>query len=337
MEKLYVRSEKIVFILAVLMLISTIGLPATTAFSQPASNIDFTIPINEFNIDNVKKHVEKLSSFQSRFTGYPGFYAAAEYIVEQLKEMGVKPYGADEGYYEYFYMTIPYEERCSIKLEDGTKIRAYTLYPNDVNTSPYTSSEEGDELVYVGKGELEDYAGVDVRGKFVLMEFNSFWMFRLAMMMGAKGVIFIEPLDTTQMEALAKIYALPVSFPKLYVRRSDGLLLKKLCEEQGKVKIWIDSYTMWRKVKVANIVGYIPGKIASERPESDEVIILASYYDAWSITPGLAPGATDALGVSVLLEIARILAEHQPYRSVRHVWWGGRSRYIPPDLWQHRL
>jgi len=323
------------FMLTILVLTLVLTITATTTVpSQPYhQSVDFTIPINEFNINNVKKHVKQLSSYQSRFTGYPGFYAAADYIVQQLKEMGVKPYGADGGYYEYFYMTIPYEERCIIKLEDGEEIRAYTLYPNDVNPSPYTSPKEGDKLVYVGKGRLEDYAGIDVKGKFVLMEFNSFWMFRLAMMMGAKGVIFIEPLDTTQMEALAKIYALPVNFPKLYVKRKDGLLLKKLCEERGEVKIWVDSYSMWRKVKVANIVGYIPGKIASERPESDEIIILASYYDAWSITPGLAPGATDALGVSVLLEIARILTKHQPYRSVEILilaghWqslWGARE------------
>ena len=283
---------------------------------------------SKFNFQNIKDNLKILSSFKSRMTGYPGFYKSAEFIASKFKEYGLEPIGEDGGYYEYFNITVPLTFDSYIMLENRTKIEAYPLYPNRINPSPYTSPKEGDELVYIPGFSIKDFKNIDIRGKFVLMEFNSIWMYRIAMTFGAKGVIYIEPLDTTVVEALTKLYNLPVNFPRLYINRSSGLMLKKLCSEKGSIKVWIKSDMRWKKIRVANIVGMIRG---SERP--NEAIIISAYYDSWGIVPGISPGATDAIGISSLLEMANTFSKLRPKRSIIFLaiaghWqalWGARE------------
>ncbi|MEM0119670.1 MAG: hypothetical protein QXJ38_04700, partial [Thermofilaceae archaeon] len=46
-----------------------------------------------------QQEVELLSK-ESRFTGYPGFFKAANYIAQVFRENGIPPYGQD--YFEWF-------------------------------------------------------------------------------------------------------------------------------------------------------------------------------------------------------------------------------------------
>ncbi|MBS7614015.1 hypothetical protein KEJ48_07260, partial [Candidatus Bathyarchaeota archaeon] len=42
--------------------------------------------LSSIKMENVMKHVEFFSSFESRMTGYPGFYKASEYIAKEFNK-----------------------------------------------------------------------------------------------------------------------------------------------------------------------------------------------------------------------------------------------------------
>jgi len=308
-----VRDHRFLVCMLVILLlaISSLDLTIKVEGQVSESNIDFKVISEKISKEEITRHLKFFSSLESRVSGYPGFFKAAEYIVSKFKEYNVTPYGMDEEYYEYYNITVPMDLGSSIKLANGEVYDAYSLWPNYVNPSPYHSPAEGDLLVDVGYGEFKDYRE-DMSGKWVLMDFNSRWYFRIAMALGAKGVIYIGRNETSRIEALQKLYEVPVYFPRLYVEEDVGEKLRSLCKAEGKVKIWVNSDIEWQNIRVPNIVGFIQGI----GPGKDETIVLSAFYDSWSLVPALSPGATDALGISVLLEAARVMSQNRPQRSL---------------------
>jgi len=274
----------------------------------------FTKAIESINITEIQNHVYYLSNLGSRVSGYEGNIKASEYIVEKFREYGVQPYGADEDFFEYFNITVPIDHGSFIILEDGSKVDAYMFWPNLVNPCPYQSPPEGDELVYIKTGDVTEYENINVRGKFILMDFNSRWFFRIALANGAKGAIFV-PSDLSLInrpDAEQKILFTPVAFPRLFVLPEDGIKMIRMCE-LNKSKVFIYANMTWETKTVRNIIGYIQG---SDPELSNEIIVISAYYDSWSVIPKLSPGATDSLGVAVLLNLARFLAKNPPLRSI---------------------
>ncbi|MCC6005890.1 MAG: hypothetical protein LM590_16250, partial [Thermofilum sp.] len=69
------RESRLVAIAVIAL--ALVALVLAPARAQPAAK-----PLLEgLNLEEVKAHVEALSSFGSRFTGYPGYYRAVEYVV----------------------------------------------------------------------------------------------------------------------------------------------------------------------------------------------------------------------------------------------------------------
>jgi len=303
------------------------------ALSEPSmgSSISphgFDVLLDNINKTSIMEHTQFFSEVDSRVTGYPGFYKAADYIVEKFDEYGIQPYG-EEGYLETFNVTVPIDGGSWVAFENKTfKIRAYPLWPNLVNPSPYESPPEGDRVVYVGGKDLEDFQNVDVKDKFVIMDFSSSWMFRFAAIYGAKGVIFIQADPFTRAEAEQKLLLIPLNFPRILIPYNETSNFLRAAAKSE--RIYVKSNITWESMPVSNVVGYIKGR----DPElSKEAIVISAYYDSWSVAPSVSPGATDALGISCLLEFARYLAENPPKRSVILValaghWeslWGARE------------
>lgn len=334
------RLNRLIALLAVLVITLSYFTAEVATGQVPTTPRGFNTVIESIDVANLMDHVRFLSN-RSRFTGYSGFFEAADYIASKFQEYGLKPYSGNT-YFEYFDVTTPIEHDTFLVLEDGRRIKAHMLYPNLVNPSPYVSPENGDTLIYLGNGELEKFEGADVRGKFVLMDFASRWYFYIAMAAGAKGVIFV-PEDMGMVirpEAEQKEVLFPVLFPRLYVRQEDGgLELLKLARNAGRagIRIQVHANMTWESVRVPNVVGYIEGR---DPTLSRQIIVISAYYDSWSVVPALSYGATDSLGVADLLELARFLSEHRPKRSVLVValaghyqgLWGAREfveRHFP--------
>jgi len=306
------------FLLTLIVLLVSVQFLSIPVSAQPqVEQISFDVVSSFFREgdgnDRIQDHVKYLGGLGSRVSGYPGFFEAADYIANYLEGIGVQPYG-DEGFYENYYVTVPMDWGANITLADGMVFNTSMCWPNFVNTNSYTSPPEGDRVIYVGRGEIDDFDGKDVSGKFVIMDFNSKWFFRFAIMFGAKGVIYNMGTETLRGEAFSKIYYQPIKFPRyLLSQRDSSKMIDYLDENDGEARIWIRSKMTWERVIVPNIIGLIEG---SDPDLRNEYIALCAYYDSFSIFPSTSPGATDSIGPSVLLELSRFLVENRPKRSV---------------------
>jgi Zn-dependent M28 family amino/carboxypeptidase len=127
-----------------------------------------------FSADEIRKHVTFLADdkLEGRDAGTPGHEAAARYVAEQFVALGLKPGGDDQGWYQQVSLAeYGLNERHPATLRIG---RHSFANGEDVLIAPSprfgseTQSVSGD-AVFVGHGLEDDYAGMDVRGKFAVM------------------------------------------------------------------------------------------------------------------------------------------------------------------------
>lgn len=276
---------------------------------------DYNLVVESVNLTRIKNHMSYLSSFSSRVTGYPGCEMAAEYIRAVFESFGLK---VQE---QYFNATVPVDLGSFIILPDGKIIQAFSMWPNLIQTSCTPPDGLEGPLIYVGRGELTDFDGKEVENSIVLMDFDSGKNWMIAAKLGAKAAIFMETPYMSRSEAYEKMSITPINFPRLYVSQTDGEYLKTLAN--NRVPIKIHAKMMWQLKTVRNIIGVIEG--ASIR---DEIIVVSAYYDSWSITPALAPGADETAGIASLLELANLLSRNPPERTIWLVALTGHWQFL---------
>jgi len=111
-----------------------------------------------------------------RGVGTPGNAAAAAFVEERMKALGLRAGGEGGGFLQ------PFEAPVGAKLRPGREVNALSLAGRAVELSsswqPFTFSDDGvaqGELVWAGYGitapalGYDDYAGLDVKGKVVLV------------------------------------------------------------------------------------------------------------------------------------------------------------------------
>jgi len=303
--------SKFYLCLVIITLLYAATFPVIASSPSKASTIQYVRVIEEFSLDNVKEHVEALSNFGTRVTGYEGYYKATNYIVEHLKKYA-------QVYLHEYEIVVPIDKGSYLRIEDINKtIRIYPLWPNLVETSPVPEGEiENLRLVYVGDGDPSRLS-VNVNNTVVLIDFNSGYNWIKLAALGAKAFIFIQPYETTSYEALSKQVLIPLKVPRFYISREDAIYLRRLLS-RGEVRVSLTSSFRFETKKVYNILGVLKGT-----GEVNETIILGAHYDTWSIAPSVAPGAEDAIGAAFLLELARILNKIGTYRSVCFLFVSG--------------
>jgi Zn-dependent M28 family amino/carboxypeptidase len=124
-------------------------------------------------------HIKVLADdkFEGRDTGSRGEREAQRYAVEQLKNAGAEPAGVD-GYYQpvKFVSRQIVEKDCSLTLIRDGKREPLTLVEDAIiSTRIMPAPEVEAPLVFVGYGlkvpenNYDDFAGVDVRGKIIVI------------------------------------------------------------------------------------------------------------------------------------------------------------------------
>ena len=142
------------------------------------------VALETINPDHIRWHVRYLSHdlLEGRGTGQRGGDIAAEYIATQFAEYGLKPAGDHGTYMQKVPLvgitTLP-ETQFSVIPKQGETIN---LKPLDeyvaFDQTQQPLSDVDAEIVYVGYGieapeyNWDDYKGVDVRGKVLLMLVN---------------------------------------------------------------------------------------------------------------------------------------------------------------------
>lgn len=297
------------------------------------------------NIDlrSIQDHLRFFSSLESRVSGYPGADQAAYYIRDTFRSSGLR-----DVMFQEFEVLVPVTHSAELTLpETGERLKIYPLWPNSVRVSSLPDEGLAGELVYVGYGEIEDFDGVDVKDSIVLMEFNSGTNWIHAANLGASAIVFIESKDATRSEAEQKLLSTPVQIPRFWLPRADAewlvqqrlgmtmlddsmrfgrddpLIISFLLDKGKTIPVVVHADVRWERRVAKNVLGYVEGV----DPElKKEIVVIHANYDSMSIVPDLAPGAEQAVGISVLLEMAKAYELYPPKRSVLFLATAGHGQ-----------
>lgn len=319
-------------------------------------------------------YVKELASekYEGRLTGTPGYNAGAAWVISRFQEWGIAPAGDNGTYLQAFPnpYTLVFRD-CEVSLHLPVKsgaIRKFYRYEDEfIPGGTSGSGEVTAEVIYVGYGitasELgyDEYKGLDVRGKIVLMEREvpvspddnpelfkkwrpySFHQYKLenAFNHGAKGMLYnygpiCNPNNSYRAgfvyshvgdAVMADLFTGTGRTPKDTVE-----IIRKTLKPQsfatGKT-FTIRNTTEHHPEGIGyNVVGLIPG---SDPMLKDEVIILGGHLDHLGRCYELMPGANDnASGVAVIMGVADAMARCpvKPRRSVMFLLFGAEEQAV---------
>jgi len=268
----------------------------------------YSLPIDEnqgftLSPNSIFQKVAYISGFDSRVTGYPGYYNATYYIKSFFENLGL------EIIEQKYRVLVPIDRGSYIEVADSSsseKLSIYPLWPNLVQVS--SGIIEG-RLVYARGESLEDFDGKDLEGAIVVMDLASSgdrWID--ALNFGANAVVFVGG-ECNRYQAMQKLLLTPLYAPRAYAPGDAGSRLVELATRGLRAKLVVNM--SWEEVEAENVVGIIKG---AKIP--DEAIVVTAHYDSFSIVPALSPGSDEASSVAVLLTLAEFYARGKPDRTL---------------------
>lgn len=266
---------------------------APTAVPTRAPTAAPTVPLPQGAIDaahfdaaRAYVHVQALAGgIGSRVAGTEGARRGAEYVRSQFQSYGLAV--------EVQTFPVRSFEQKALRL---------------AVTAPQARAMEADALIYSpsgqvtaalvaapNQGRVQDYQGIDVKGKIVLVRRGDFLLSekaRFAASQGAAAVIIYN----SEPQGFTGTLRDQVTIPAVAVSGDSGAMLLDMLR-QGPVTISLDLQTEIAEREGRNVI--------ARRPGSDRVLIFGGHMD--SVPAG--PGANDnASGTAVVLELARVLA-----------------------------
>jgi hypothetical protein len=309
--------------------------------------------------------------FAGRLTGHPGFTAAARWSAARFRDWGLKPFDPKTGYLQPFPSPCTQVDKAEMAFlipgdkpgPDGTPGLVETKLELIKDFLPLLFTDGGSataEAVFAGWGisapelNYDDYAGIDVKGKFVLCfrgtpdgseRFEPYDQHRTRMATardkGATGLIYIypEPVSNPNGDRQAGFLAGEVS------EKAADLLLKDKGTTSAELRKALTtfqrplSFPLRAKIAYAaaarydagavgyNIAGWVEG---SDPRLRRDVLVVGGHFDHNGFHCGLLfPGADDnGSGSAVVMEVARAFAGlgRRPRRSVVFVLFGGEEK-----------
>ena len=318
-------------------------------------------------------YVAELASdkYWGRLTGTEGYNQSAEWVASHFKKWGVEPAGDNGTYLQAF--THPYTlifKDCHVSLHiphGDSVIKKHYVYEEEF--IPGSTSDSGEvtaEVVYVGYGisapELgyDEYAGLDVQGKIVLMEREapvgsnqdpelfkkwrpySFHQYKLenAAAHGARGMLYnyhIANPNNSFAEGFIYSHVSPAVVDDLFAGtgrtyREELAAIRKELKPR--------SFATGKIVTIKNTTEHHPdgtsynlvGKITGTDPElKDEVIVVGGHLDHLGRCYEIMPGANDnASAVAVIMGLAEALTKSpvKPRRTILFNCFGAEEQGV---------
>jgi Zn-dependent M28 family amino/carboxypeptidase len=154
---------------------------ALTAANPAAAPAAPTSAVNTINETEMRKHLEFLSAPElgGRYTLSPSFAISARYLASRLKSYGYKGAGKDGSFLQPFEIVTVRQDGQNAKLRLTVGQETLTpQYGEFYSATRFPGTAEGG-IVFVGYGvsapaqKYDDYAGLDVKGKIVLIAAGS--------------------------------------------------------------------------------------------------------------------------------------------------------------------
>ncbi|MHA2364939.1 MAG: M28 family peptidase [Candidatus Hodarchaeales archaeon] len=282
-----------------------------------AEQIDFndlSEQINDTYFENIKSHINNFTQFSSRYTGYPGYEKAVNYIQDFFNSQNLEDVSI-----QTYPLQIPLETNTSVKI-GSNNYRAFSLLPNSIQSCQTPKEGISGNLVYGGFGYYTEFDNKEIEGSIVILEFNSQDNWINAASLGAKGVIYLAPNNTNRFEANQKVIDIPLNFPRVYVNQSTDTLRDWAKQNNQTATIFNDmTYT---SIEAKNIEGTYPSDV------SDDIVVISAYFDSSSIVPSISPGADEASGIATLLELIRLMNDNDivPQKTIKFLALSGHNQ-----------
>lgn len=344
---------------------------SSVVFSQNDAETKLLKQFHTITSEEMMTWVEKLCSpeFNGRLTGTPEYLASAEWVAGKFREWGIKPAGDNGTYFQWF--NLPYttlNETGSLVLNipqlNGSVIKKNYNYPEDFY--PGMNSGSGEitaEVVFVGYGvtapelNYDDYKGIDVKGKIVLMnrdvpytdprnpEYKKwvgycYHQYKLenAVKHGAAGFLYIDGIaanpnisyDPSIIVCGIGTEPLDDIFAGLKTTNKDLIAkmiktMKPASFNTGKIVTIKANTTRHPEGKGCSVIGLIEG---SDPVLKNEVIIIGGHLDAVGNAGKVVNGALDnASGIIDIMGAAKAMAQSgiSLKRSVMFIGLGGEE------------
>ena len=213
-------------------------------------------------------------ALEGREAGTPGYEKAAAYVADQLASYGLKPAGDDGTWFQQITFRRAVRDADNLGLTvtglDGTTIEMIENVDYVIGGSTNDSAEITAPAVFVGFGVVapdlgrDDYAGLDVEGKIVVMlsgtpkgiqsEERAFYGSRKTLFAAERGAIGIVSLETPTRRELN-------GFPRLIAQRRFDTASMSWLQADG------TAYSLAKGIKASSYVSLEGGaKLMQDAP-----------------------------------------------------------------------
>lgn len=310
--------------------------------------------------------------YDGRLTGTCGYNLSAKWVTSILKKWGVKPAGDKGTFLQEFknpYTLVLPGSFAILHMPINKKNSIKKFYRYEKDFIPGSTSGSGEvtaEVIYVGYGitapELgyDDYKGVNVKGKIVLMEREvpispyknpeefkkwrpySFHQYKVknAKKHGAAGMLYnyhIANPNCLYIKDLILTYIGKTVLNDLFIgtKLSHKQVIKRIRETKKPY-----SFRTKKRMSIKNVTEHHPEGIAynvlgiavgSDPVLKKEIIVLSAHLDHMGRNHELMPGADDnCSGVSVILGVAEALSKlnQKPKRSILFIFFGAEEQGV---------
>ncbi len=311
--------------------------------------------------------------YKGRLTGTPEYQECAEWLAGEMASWGVKPAGDDGGWFQWYKIpyTLVYPD-CGLTLhipvkKDVEVLKHYKYVSEYMPGSTSGNGEVTGEVVYAGYGitapdlNYDDYKGIDVRGKIVLIEpeapvspnagaekFTPWYEYSFhqhkianAVKRGAIGMIYnYGPIGNPNNDyyknfvyvhigdSVVKDIFAGTGFNHRDLVRQINSSLKPASFNTKKVVTIKMSTEHFPDGTGSSVIGILEG---SDPKLKDETIIIGAHLDHLGMLYEMIPGANDnASAVAVMMGVAKAMAENKiPLkRSVMFLAFGSEEQAI---------
>jgi hypothetical protein len=350
-------------------------LATATANKAPAQQSDEQIRLKYFHSissEEITSLMAEICSpeFNGRLAGTPEYIAVAEWVAGKLGDWGVRPAGDNGSWFQWFdqpYTVVNDIGTLQLHLpqKDGSVIVKSYKAPEDYYPGMNSGSGEVTaEVVYVGYGvtaselNYDDYKGIDVTGKLVLMNRDvpykdvrnpeyakwvkyCYHQYKVenAARHGAAGMLYIDGnlanpnISYIENMIVTGIGPTPLTDIFAGLAKDNKSVLEQIDRSfrpasfaTGKVMTVRANTTRHPEGRTCNVAGMIEG---TDTVLKDEVIIIGAHLDAVGNAGGLlvSGGLDNASGVIDILAAAKALATSgiKLKRSVMFLLLGGEE------------
>ncbi len=302
------------------------------------------------NKNTIEGHIYFLADdvLRGRETGTPEIKIAASYLANTFRRYGLKPNPLSGNYYQEVTLERTLPPKSSTLILGGQEI-------NKTAALRAGNMDYDGEFVYAGYGLEENYEGLDVKGKVVLIKAGdatgggaqrAFGLLSekrdIAMEKGAAAVVeFLlapDPLwgyidnqfNSPGIALAADKESSNAQFTYMWVQDVDGSMSGKISSKpthSGQMTLEVPEK---ETVISYNVIGMVPG---TDPKLKDEFIIYSAHYDHVGVGAPDENGDTiyngardNAVGTTTVLSMAENLAKYPTKRSALFILFTGEEK-----------